>query len=107
MKHHIALAFSLALSAGFLAHPVQAEKAEKSGEIEEGMDLLSQGARLFLRGLVQEMGPALAEMEEALGNLGAYHPPEILPNGDIIIRRKTTPPVVPDLQKAPEGEIEL
>jgi hypothetical protein len=28
-------------------------------------------------------------LQDALGNLNAYHAPEILPNGDIIIRRKT------------------
>ncbi len=98
MKHRIALAVLVS----FLALPVHAQQGK---DMEEGMDLLSQGARLFLRGLVQELGPALAEVEQALGNINAYHPPEVLPNGDIIIRRKQDMPAKPE--PLGEGEIEL
>ena len=38
-----------------------------------------------------------------VGDLSAYHAPEVLPNGDIIIRRKTPQETEP----LPEGEIEL
>lgn len=95
---------------------------------EEGMDLLGEGARLLfegltedlrpqlealleqmepaLRGMVEEMGPALNELAEMIGDLNAYHPPERLPNGDIILRRKK--PVQPD-PAAPDsdGAVEL
>ncbi|MFN3144064.1 MAG: hypothetical protein ACE368_01845 [Paracoccaceae bacterium] len=82
--------------------PVLAE--EPSGDFKEGMDLLSQGTRLLFQGLLSEIEPALRELEGALNDLNAYHPPEVLPNGDIILRRKTP------LQPAPPaegGEIEL
>lgn len=89
--------------------------------------LMEEGARLFFRGFLQEMEPALeglqdladdlrpalsdfvSEMGPALRDLLAevedwsvYHPPEMLPNGDIILRRK-----VPEERVVPEGEIEL
>ena len=55
----------------------------------EGIDLMGEALRLFMQGLMQEMEPALEGMEGFLDNLDAYHPPEVLPNGDIIIRRKS------------------
>ena len=81
---------------------------------EEGLSLMEEGAKLFLKGILQEMEPALDGLQGLTGEMGpalkqfvdemgpgfvellgkiddfsAYHPPEILPNGDIIIRRKT------------------
>jgi hypothetical protein len=75
--------------------------ASQDGEIEEGMDLLSEGTRLLLRGLLAEMEPALRELRGALVGLNAYHPPEMLPNGDIIIRRKTPEEIE---ESRPDGE---
>ena len=66
----------------------------KGEDFDEGLSLIEQGARLLLRGLMAEMEPKLRELERALDDLSAYHPPEILPNGDIILRRKV--PLTPD-----------
>ncbi|MGC9368288.1 MAG: hypothetical protein ACP5DX_01995 [Paracoccaceae bacterium] len=96
-----------------------ARAQEEQGDMQEGLNLLDRGARLFMRGLMDEMEPALRElaegMEPALRKLleivddfDAYHLPERLPNGDIIIRRKT--PLPPPAEEAPlpeGGEIEL
>ena len=104
------LALTLALA---LATPVAAEDAAP-GEMSRGVDLLGQGAQLLLRGLMsqmeptlQEMGKSLAELEPLLRDLagkiesvGDYEMPQVLPNGDIIIRRK------PDLP-APDASIDL
>ena len=76
----------------------------------EAPSLMERGMRLFMEGLMEEMepalrdlgdlareaGPLLEDLERELGSalegfggsLGAYDPPEVLPNGDIIIRRK-------------------
>lgn len=106
-----------------LALPAQAEDQTP----QEGFGLMEKGARLLFEGLAQEIAPALREMEglsdqlepalrgfvenmgpalgEFLGQVedfSKYHPPEILPNGDIILRRKT-----PDELVAPEGDVEL
>lgn len=61
-------------------------------EIEPALDDLqglSEEFRPKLRGFVDEMGPALADLLAQIEDFSAYHPPEILPNGDIILRRKT------------------
>ena len=72
-------------------------------QLQEGMDLLGQGMQLLFEGLLDETRPALEGVADALGDLRAYHPPEVLPNGDILIRRKTP------LEDAPpeEGAVAL
>ena len=54
-----------------------------------------------LRDFAQSMGPALSDLLSEVEDWSAYHPPEILPNGDIILRKKQRE------ETAPEGEIEL
>lgn len=90
-----------------LAVPALADNAEdeSKGEIGQGFSLLEEGARLMLRGLMAEVAPLLNDLEGAISDLSAYHPPEILPNGDIILRRKV--PLVPEAAPAPGEEIEI
>ena len=108
MKH---LSVILALS---LATPAMAED-EDSGRslMERGAQMLMEGllremepALEDLQGMAQDIGPALqdftAQMGPALRDLLAevedwsvYEPPEVLDNGDIIIRRKPDPVPVP------------
>lgn len=103
--------------------------AQEEGE-DDGLTLMERGAQLFFEGImremepamkdleglaermgpevkrfVDEMGPAFADLMEQVDDFSVYHPPEILPNGDIILRKKT-----PDeMQEDPleDGEIEL
>jgi len=99
----------IALCLGLAAAPAFAQEAgEGSGsDMEEGFSLLEEGTRLLLRGLLSEMEPALRELQGALRELDAYHPPEVLPNGDIIIRRKAPPGGIPDPEVGEGGEVEL
>ncbi|KAA0920782.1 hypothetical protein [Aquicoccus porphyridii] len=122
MKHVLAIALSLCLAA-----PVIAQEQED----ERGFSLMEEGARLFLEGImremepalddlrefsdevepglrrfVEEMGPALGELMNKIDDFTVYHPPEMLPNGDIIIRRKTPLEQERD-EVAPGDEIEL
>ena len=94
------------------AAPEAAPGADEAGEVQEGFSLLEEGAKLVLRGLLDEVEPALRDMGEDLdglmtemqpalrelaaliGDIRNYHPPEMLPNGDIILRRKV--PLDPD-----------
>ncbi|WP_323778469.1 hypothetical protein [Leisingera sp.] len=87
--------------------------AQEAGEEGDAPSLMERGAELFWEGLREEMAPALedlqgmmeeigpsmgaflAEMGPALADIAkqvedwsAYELPEILPNGDIIIRKK-------------------
>ncbi len=95
---------------------------------------MEQGAELFLEGLrqemepaledllgladqfgpamqsfFQEMGPALAELAGEIQDWSTYEAPEILPNGDIIIRKKQPEveplPAQPD--EVPEGATDI
>ena len=124
MRHVVAIALCAGLMAPMGSGPARAE--------EDGGDLMRRGLELFLEGLQdevspalrdfadlagqagpalqqfwQEMGPAFAELMGEVQDWTAYHPPEILPNGDIIIRRKTpADPPEPD-SPAPKGQIDL
>lgn len=88
---------------------------------EEEPGFLERGAERLLRDFFDEMRPALDEAEQAfremeptlramlpmmrelaemVGDIDEYHMPEKLPNGDIILRRRT-----PDeMERAPEPE---
>jgi hypothetical protein len=106
MKHAIALTVSLGLAAA----PTLAQEPEGGPEdMKEGFSLLEEGTRLLLRGLMSEMEPALRELQGALQNLDAYHAPEVLPNGDILIRRKEPRATGPEAAPEPGagGEIDL
>ena len=84
-----------------LAQPLAAQQAGPAPE-QDGASLMQEGAKLLFRGLmsgmqptIKDMGRALTEMEPALrglmammGDISKYHAPEMLDNGDIIIRRK-------------------
>ncbi|WP_306432332.1 hypothetical protein [Tropicibacter sp. Alg240-R139] len=101
-----------------LAAPLSAQ--DKGTEPDE-RSLMELGAELFFKGLrqemepalegmlemteqfgpsmmsfLEEMGPALADLVGEVQDWSAYHAPEILPNGDIIIRKKQPEEQVPD-----------
>ncbi|SPH18506.1 hypothetical protein DEA8626_02045 [Defluviimonas aquaemixtae] len=91
-------------------------------DTEQGFSLLGEGARIILRSMIDEMepalkdlrrdfgdamnemGPALRDLAAMIGDLRNYHAPEKLPNGDIILRRKTP---LEDRLPAPGEEIEI
>ena len=100
---------ALVVTLGIAAFPAAAEETAPDAESDfgQGFSLLEEGTRLLLRGLMSEMEPALRELQGALQELDAYHPPELLPNGDIIIRRKLPVPPGHTPEVGPDGETEL
>ena len=119
MRFILPLAFGLSLA----ALPVVAEGPATSPadpSAEEGMSLIERGARMLMQSLLDdveprikelgkgldeamaEMGPALKELLGRIDDFRNYHAPEMLPNGDIIIRRKTPSELAP-----PGGQIEI
>lgn len=97
---------------------------------DEPPSLMERGAQMFIEGLLKEMEPTLDELQSLAGRAGpamrdflqsmgpklgeildqvedwsVYHPPEILENGDIIIRRKADDS--PPAQLGDGDEIEL
>ena len=141
--------FPFALAACFLAAPLApltppafAQEAAPLGETEDAPDdgpgRMQRGADMFLRGLrdeldpalqdlkgladrmgpalqsfVDEMGPAMAQLSEQVEDWTLYEAPEMLPNGDILIRRREkldpdAPEAAPEMpEHGPSGEIEL
>jgi len=116
------IATALALLLAVPAAPAAAQEGES--EIAEGLDMLSEGARRFLRGLGEEAAPLLRGLSEdvepmltelfrLIDDFSAYELPEKLPNGDIIIRRdKPVQPPAPEQEEAPQdapadGPVEL
>ncbi|WP_456390283.1 hypothetical protein [Profundibacter sp.] len=116
MKQLAAFTVAACLVLSLTVSPATAE-AEDKGEVGEGLSLMEEGAKLLFRGLMDEMEPALedlqglademapafAELMGMIGDFTNYHAPEVLPNGDIIIRRK----VPLKVELLGEGEIEL
>lgn len=88
-----------------LATPAAADPpvAPPSADLDKGVSLMEEGAKLLLRGLITQIEPSLKDMNDALDqarpqimdllakidDLRNYHAPEIQQNGDILIRRKT------------------
>ena len=104
----------LALAAALLlALPAAAQDAGEDppqGEIERGLRLFMDGLRdelePGLRGLgdmARDAAPVLRDLQERLAgvvdDLDAYEAPEVLPNGDILIRRKA--PLAPPADEPP------
>ncbi len=89
-----------------LAAPVAAQ--EPGTELRERLERFSERAREMFEGLLGEMRPLLEEevvpLLERLGalvdDLSHYEMPELLPNGDILIRRA---PDAPPLQEPRPG----
>lgn len=102
---------------------------EEERSTDEGLSLMERGARMFLEGMrremtpaledlrgmvetmgpamqnfLREMGPAMTDLLGRIDDLSAYDAPELLPNGDIIIRRK---PEAGPLPPPVEGEIDI
>lgn len=61
-----------------------------------GLDELADGMRKLLEGLQDDVAPLMEDLSDQLRSLNAYHPPEVLPNGDIIIRRKAPAEMTPE-----------
>ncbi|WP_090058992.1 hypothetical protein [Celeribacter neptunius] len=83
------LVLILGLSLSPAAH---AQETPPSDDGAEGWSMLREGSRLLLQQLFDEMKPALEDLEGFVDDLNAYEPPVVLPNGDILIRRKPEAP---------------
>lgn len=103
----VLLALSLSLSPAF------AQEEDGNDSLREGWGLLSEGSRLILEGLSEEMRPLMDEhvlpfmaaLMEMIDDVALYEMPERLPNGDIIIRRSE--PLEPEEDEAVEDPIDL
>lgn len=113
MKQSIKLSAIALLSVAVLSAPLWAEDAPaapENPELAEGAELLNRGFKLLLEGLANEVEPMAeewskgwADLVERFGDMQVYYPPEVLPNGDIIIRRRV--PLMPEEDPNTETDI--
>jgi hypothetical protein len=96
MKHTL-------LALCLLITPAAAETPAAPDDVDQGLSLLQEGAKLLFRGFMAEVEPSMNDLSAAIAAAGPqimdllakiddlqnYHAPEILENGDILIRRKT------------------
>ena len=113
------LALSLTLAAPVLAQDATPEAEPEQGRpldsilemfidrTEEAMREMVEGIEPDLNQLLQKMEPEmqrlmgqilpeLQALSELVGGIDNYEMPEVLPNGDIIIRRKDDAPPLPE-----------
>ncbi len=104
MRHVFLAAGLCALAAPALSQALpQDGDSAPDAPLFEGLDELAEGMRKLLEGIQDDVAPLMEDLSEQLRGLNAYHPPEVLPNGDIIIRRKTPAELVPE----DEGAIDI
>lgn len=111
MKHAI---FALML----LPTAALAQTAPPS-DADKGLGLMQQGAELLFNHMMGQVEPSLQDMAKALqdaqpklmeilgmmDDLANYHAPEKLPNGDIILRRKTPAALKPEALPGAQTEL--
>ena len=99
-----------------LALPATAQEEDRLDDLFRKLEDLGRDAQTLLDDWMDEIGPRLEELAplfedlaEKLDDITAYHPPEVLPNGDIIIRRKTPPPdpLEDEVPVNPDGSVDL
>ncbi|MDP5348777.1 MAG: hypothetical protein NWQ32_10345 [Paracoccaceae bacterium] len=134
MRHGFALAALLSLGLSLAPAQAQDSDAPtppvpEGQEADQGQSLMERGACMFLEGMrremepaledlrdlmvemgpamqqfMRDMGPAMADLLGRIDDLSAYEAPELLPNGDILIRRK---PESGPLPPPADGEIDI
>lgn len=114
------LTFTLIFALCGFGAPVWAQSTTvPKADTEQGFSLMEEGAKLLFRGLLANMEPALKDISGAVADLqpklreliamiddfSNYNAPELLENGDILIRRKT--PAEIKLNNLPGADVEL
>ena len=74
--------------------------------LKEDLNQLSDALEPSLLALIEEFGPALRDLADKIDDATRYEAPEVLPNGDIIIRRKDDAAPNTDAPSA-DGQIEI
>jgi hypothetical protein len=82
---------------GLLAQPLTAAGTDEPEPPKQfDFEKFADAAREVLDKLTEEVLPLLKELGEKVGEVSEYQAPEVLPNGDIIIRRKKPEETAPE-----------
>nr|WP_299679880.1 hypothetical protein [uncultured Roseobacter sp.] len=97
--------FGIAIACCLITSAAVAQEEDPPSMMERGAQQFLEGLLLemepaldSMRGFMDQMGPALADLMGQIEDWSVYEAPEILPNGDIIIRRKPEKEPEPELQ---------
>lgn len=88
MKHTLLLTAALLTASPAIAH----EDGEAMLPAERELRELGEAAQRWLNGLSSEISPFVEQLGGLIDDLKSYEAPEMLPNGDIIIRRRPDAP---------------
>ena len=101
---HLTLICALAL----LPHAAAAEETEAPFGLDE-LAPLAENFRDLFEGFAQDMLPLMEQLSDQMPDLNAYEALEVLPNGDILIRRKPKTEDAPSLKPKAnlDGSIDL
>jgi hypothetical protein len=101
---------ALTLALFMTAWPASAQTDDGPGIFQRGFDMifrnLTQDAGPQLRdlsGALDQMAPVLRDLAVLVDDLENYHPPQRLPNGDVIIRRRENAPPPPPIGDSLRG----
>lgn len=115
----------LALAVSLAAAPVSADEESGKSLMERGAEMFMEGLRQemeprldelrgmaeqfgpSMRSFIEEMGPAFMDLVDEVKDWSRYEAPEMLPNGDIIIRRKPEPDAAPEGETNEDGSTDL
>ena len=100
---------ALTIAAALAASPAMAEDGKSIPEVlqdlEREADILGEEARTAIEMLIPMIESMMERLPLLIDSLPEYEAPVILPNGDILIRRKRDLPTVPKDKPGEKGGI--
>lgn len=81
--------FTAILTAAVIAaSPIAADDSKSPLPTEDELEQLGELAESWMKRFADRMSPMVEQLKDMVDDMNAYQAPEMLPNGDIIIRRK-------------------
>ena len=103
----LAAALAAALASPALAQSGESLPDALLDELEREAEGLTEEALKAIDMLLPMIEGVMDRLPLLIDSLPQYHPPELLPNGDIIIRRKRSGFPKPPKPEPPEGSLKL
>ncbi|WP_284376558.1 hypothetical protein [Amylibacter marinus] len=75
----------------FIATVSMAQADDRLDLLFDFMEEFSEQTQPMLEEFMDDLAPKLEQFQELISDWSLYEAPEVLPNGDIIIRRKSAP----------------
>ena len=96
---------ALLIAATMAASPLAADDGKSPLPSDDELEQLSDLAESWMKRFTDRMAPMVDQLKDMVDDMNAYQAPEMLPNGDIIIRRKPDAPVVTPEEEMPQIEL--